>query len=103
MHFHIAHTKIFLRTTSSRIQGVPINNLATMKNCPGVQGNLKDTRILLKPIYQKNSSFSDASTKFGTNDAKGKLFMKNTISTLASKMVANQFRSLPNITIYVKI
>ena len=39
MHFHIAHTN-FLRTTSFRIQGVPINNLAPMKNCPGVQGNL---------------------------------------------------------------
>ena len=35
MRFHIAHTKIFLRTTSSRIQGVPINNFVTMKNCPG--------------------------------------------------------------------
>ena len=41
MHFlHKAPTKIFLRTTCFRIQGVPINNLEPMKNCPGVQGNL---------------------------------------------------------------
>ena len=41
MQFHIAQTKIFLRTTSFPIQGVPMNNLAPMKNCPGgVQGNL---------------------------------------------------------------
>ena len=35
MHFHIAHTDLF-RTPSFRIQGVPMNNLAPMKNCPGV-------------------------------------------------------------------
>ena len=41
MQFHIAQTKIFLRTPSFPIKGVPINNLAPMKNCPGgVQGNL---------------------------------------------------------------
>ena len=41
MKFHIAQTKIFLRTPSFPIQGVPMNNLAPMKNCPGgVQGNL---------------------------------------------------------------
>ena len=41
MQFHIAQTKIFLRTPSFPIQGVPMNNLAPMKNCPGgVQGNL---------------------------------------------------------------
>ena len=41
MLFHIAQTKIFLRTPSFPIQGVPMNNLAPMKNCPGgVQGNL---------------------------------------------------------------
>ena len=42
LHFHIAHTKFFLRTPSIRIQGVPMNNLVGMKNCPGVgvQGNL---------------------------------------------------------------
>ena len=43
MHFHIANTNFF-RTTSIRIQGVPMNNLSLMKNCPGggggVQGNL---------------------------------------------------------------
>ena len=39
MHFNMAHTKMFLRTTSSRIQGVPMNNLTPMKNCPGEQGN----------------------------------------------------------------
>ena len=43
MQFHIAQTKIFLRTPSFPIQGVPMNNLAPMKNCPGgggVQGYL---------------------------------------------------------------
>ena len=41
MQFHIAQTKFFLRTPSFPIQGVPMNNLAPMKNCPGgVQGNL---------------------------------------------------------------
>ena len=41
MQFHIAQTKMFLRTPSFPIQGVPMNNLAPMKNCPGgVQGNL---------------------------------------------------------------
>ena len=41
MQFHIAQTKIFLRTPSFPIQGVPMNNLAPKKNCPGgVQGNL---------------------------------------------------------------
>ena len=38
MHFHIAQTKFFLRTPSFRIQGVPMNNLAPMKNCPGGGG-----------------------------------------------------------------
>ena len=42
MQFHIAQTKIFLRTPSFPIQGVPMNNLAPMKNIVlgGVQGNL---------------------------------------------------------------
>ena len=40
MHFHIAFTKFFLRITSFRIQWVPLNNLAPMLKCPGVQGNL---------------------------------------------------------------
>ena len=39
MHFYIGHANSF-RTTSFRIQGVPVNNLAPMKNCPGVKGNL---------------------------------------------------------------
>ena len=38
MHFHIAHTKKFLRTTLFRIQEVPMNNLAPMRNCPGGGG-----------------------------------------------------------------
>ena len=54
MQFHIAQTKIFLRTPSFPIQGVPMNNLAPMKNCPGgVQGNLNWTpgysRCFLSP------------------------------------------------------
>ena len=40
----ISHSpnQIFFRTPSFPIQGVPMNNLAPMKNCPGggVQGNL---------------------------------------------------------------
>ena len=39
VRFHIAHTDVF-RTTSFRIQGVPINNLTPMNNRPAVQGNL---------------------------------------------------------------
>ena len=35
MQYHIAQTKIFLRTPSFPIQRVPMNNLAPMKNCPG--------------------------------------------------------------------
>ena len=35
MHFHIANTKHFFRTTLFRIQEVPINNLAPMRNRPG--------------------------------------------------------------------
>ena len=35
MHFHMAHTKIVLRTTLFGIQGVPMSNLVPMKNCPG--------------------------------------------------------------------
>ena len=38
--FHIAHTKIFLRTTSFRIQGLTMNNLTLIKIVLGVQGNL---------------------------------------------------------------
>ena len=38
MYFHLAHS--FFRTTSFCIQVVPMSNLAPMKNCPGVQGNL---------------------------------------------------------------
>ena len=59
MQFHIAQTKIFLRTPSFPIQGVPMNNLAPMKNCPGgVQGNLNwmpgyivvDSLFIVTPI-----------------------------------------------------
>ena len=35
MHFHIAHTNFFRTPLLFRIQGVPMNNLAPMKNCPG--------------------------------------------------------------------
>ena len=40
MLFHIANTKTLLRPSSFRTQGVPRNNFAPMKKCPGVQGNL---------------------------------------------------------------
>ena len=40
MHLHIARTGLFLGTFFS-IQGVPGNNLAPMKDCPGVQGRSK--------------------------------------------------------------
>ena len=53
MQFHIAQTKMFLRTPSFPIQGVPMNNLAPMKNCPGgVQGNLN-----WMPGYRDGSSW----------------------------------------------
>ena len=34
LHFHIAHTNFF-KTPSFCILGVPINNLAPKKKCPG--------------------------------------------------------------------
>ena len=43
MHFHIAHTKIFLGELFRILGGggVTMNNLTPMKNCPvGGQGNL---------------------------------------------------------------
>ena len=39
MHFHIAHTK-FLGHLRFAFMGSQMNNLAPMKNCPGVHGNL---------------------------------------------------------------
>ena len=42
MHFHIAHTNSF-RTTSFRIQGVPMNNLAPIKIVLGGGGGGKVT------------------------------------------------------------
>ena len=48
MQFHIAQTKFFLRTPSFPIQGVPMNNLAPMKNCPG---GCKVTLIGCRGIY----------------------------------------------------
>ena len=36
--FYIAQTKIVFRTTLFRIKGVPLNNLAPMRNCPGAEG-----------------------------------------------------------------
>ena len=52
MQFHIAQTNFFLRTPSFPIQGVPMNNLAPMKNCPGgVQGNLN-----WMPGYNSNTA-----------------------------------------------
>ena len=38
MHFHIAYTKILLRTTLSRSKEVPMSNLSTMRNSPGGGG-----------------------------------------------------------------
>ena len=38
MHFHIGQTNLFVRTTLFRIKEPPINNLAPMRNCHGVQG-----------------------------------------------------------------
>ena len=39
MQFHIAQTKFCLRTPSLHIQGVPMSNLAPIKNCPGGGGD----------------------------------------------------------------
>ena len=41
MHFHKDPTGLFLGTSFLCIQGVPGNNLAPMKDCPGVQGRSK--------------------------------------------------------------
>ena len=35
IHFNIAQTILFFRTTLFRIKGLPLNNLAPMRNCPG--------------------------------------------------------------------
>ena len=35
MHFHIAQTNLFFRITLLRIKGLPIKNLAHMRNYPG--------------------------------------------------------------------
>ena len=40
MHFHIAETNLFFRTTLFCIKGVSMNNLANTRNCPGVEGRL---------------------------------------------------------------
>ena len=40
-HFHNARTGLFLRNIFFSIQGVQGNNLAPMKDCPGVQGRAK--------------------------------------------------------------
>ena len=42
MHFHIAHTEYFEDTFVSH-SGGPNKQFGTMKNCPGVQGNLNWT------------------------------------------------------------
>ena len=56
MQFHIAQTKNFLRTPSFPIQGVPMNNLAPMKNCPGgVQGSKRE---LLFHVLMEGFHFS---------------------------------------------
>ena len=41
MHFHIAQTNLFVRTTLFRILGPPINNLAPMRNCHGDERYVK--------------------------------------------------------------
>ena len=38
MHFFIVQKSLSLRTKVRCISGVPMNDLAPMKNCPGVQG-----------------------------------------------------------------
>ena len=35
MHFHIAETNLFFKTTLFCVKGVSMNNLAPMRNCPG--------------------------------------------------------------------
>ena len=41
VHSHIVHTNLGFRTALFCILGDPLNNLAHMRNCPGVQGRLK--------------------------------------------------------------
>ena len=60
MHFQIARTNFFfLRTPLFRIQGVPMNILAPMKNCPGgrgVQGNLNWMLGYMKCLLKKTKT-----------------------------------------------
>ena len=78
MLFHIAQTKIFLRTPSFPIQGVPMNNLAPMNNCPGgggVQGNLNwmpGYKDLAKEI--ERIAFSSNKVVKASDEKKGKDF-----------------------------
>ena len=51
MQFHIAQTKIFLRTPSFPIQGDPMNNLAPMKICPGGGGGGVQRNLNWMPGY----------------------------------------------------
>ena len=43
----------FFRTPSFRIQGVTMNNLTPMKNCPGGGGGVQDAGVILYFEYYK--------------------------------------------------
>ena len=40
MHFHIANTECFFEYNFVSHSGFPMNNLAPMRKCPGLQGRL---------------------------------------------------------------
>ena len=55
MHFHIAQPNI-LRITSFRIQGLPMNNLAPMKNCPeGARKPTLDAGVNINVLSEKKT------------------------------------------------
>ena len=51
MHFHIAQTNLFLEEQFFYIQGIPGNNVAPMKNCPGWVQNRSIRSILGTGVY----------------------------------------------------
>ena len=50
MHFFIVQLSLSLRTKLLCISGVPMNDLAPMKNCPGVGGGCKVGQISSRGI-----------------------------------------------------
>ena len=92
MQFHIAQTKILLRTPSFRIQGVPLNNLAPMKNCPegckvtkiGCRGNGFSAEFF-KMFWKKMGQFIVRSVNYGFSKGELSITQREGIITCIPK------------------